>query len=237
MKTNVQEKEFVHDPWLTKLFDRDVYRVSGKESISETLKTLQEKPVFLFAKVPTGDLQTVAFFEERGFRLVDTHVVLEKDWNLKTSMVGSASLRFARPEDEEETALLSARNLTTSRFHLDPAIPRKVADQVKAEWARNYFRGLRGDQMVVALIQERIVGFLQLLFGDDRVTTIDLIATDIRERRKGIASDMIAFAEKQLSDFSKIRVGTQISNTASLRLYEKLGFRIVSSQYVFHYYN
>ena len=167
---------------------------------------------------------------------MDTHVVFEKSLNPQAGLVGSASLRFARAEDEEAVSGLAAKNSTTSRFHLDPLIPRRVADTVKSEWVRNYFCGTRGDQMIVALIQEKVVGFLQLLLGRDNVITVDLIATDHRERRKGIASDMISFLEIQHPHFSRVRVGTQVSNTVSLRLYEKLGFRVVSSQYVFHFY-
>ena len=66
---------------------------------------------------------------------------------------------------------------------------------------------------------------------------IDFIATDTNERRKGIASDMIAFTENEFTGFSKLRVGTQISNLPSLRLYEKLNFQICASDYIFHFHH
>ena len=91
--------------------------------------------------------------------------------------------------------------------------------------------------MAVAVVGGRVVGFLQPLHSKDGILTVDLIATDNEQRRKGIASDMIAFIENESNGASKVRVGTQISNTPSLRLYEKLGFRVSSSHYVFHYHS
>ena len=48
---------------------------------------------------------------------------------------------------------------------------------------------------------------------------------------------MINFATNNLDDFEYIRVGTQLANVPSLRLYEKLGFYIVDAAYVFHYHS
>jgi ribosomal protein S18 acetylase RimI-like enzyme len=132
---------------------------------------------------------------------------------------------------------LARRSFIYSRFHLDKAIPRETADTLKAEWVGNYFTGKRGDQMVVALVDGTIVGFLQLLYGRDKTVTIDLISVDASQRRKGIASDMIAYAEAECGDFKQIRVGTQIANVPSIRLYEKIGFRVTGAQYVFHYHH
>ena len=55
-------------------------------------------------------------------------------------------------------------------------------------------------------------------------------------RRRGIAAEMIAFVESQFTP-AVIAVGTQVANLPSVRLYEKLGFRLASTQYVFHFHN
>jgi ribosomal protein S18 acetylase RimI-like enzyme len=131
---------------------------------------------------------------------------------------------------------VARKNFVYSRFHLDRAVPNVLADKIKAEWVGNYFLGKRGDEMVVALVDERVVGFLQLLRRNENLI-IDLIAVDASQRRKGIARDMIAYAESQYDDCSHIVVGTQVANIPSIRLYEKIGFRLRSSKYVFHYHN
>ena len=89
--------------------------------------------------------------------------------------------------------------------------------------------------MVVSLSNDVIVGFLLLLESSTHLI-IDLIAVDNNHRRKGIASDMIAYVESHLNSFSSVQVGTQLANMSSIRLYEKMGFRAYTSNYVFHYH-
>jgi ribosomal protein S18 acetylase RimI-like enzyme len=90
--------------------------------------------------------------------------------------------------------------------------------------------------MIVANYGDKIAGFLQLLhIGADQLV-IDLIAVDKTHQGHGIASEMIAFAQNN-TDRSTIKVGTQVANIPSIRLYEKLGFRLCESYYVFHYHN
>jgi len=130
---------------------------------------------------------------------------------------------------------LERNNFKYSRFHLDPAIEDRVSNEIKAQWARNYFRGDRGNQMVVSEKDGQVTGFLQLLYNADTLI-IDLIAVSKENRNKNIASEMINFAENKLEGFTKIRVGTQAANIPSIGLYEKLGFSINYMKYVFHYH-
>jgi ribosomal protein S18 acetylase RimI-like enzyme len=168
---------------------------------------------------------------------VDTNVVFEKPIAPAHEFAGYCAVRFVIPSDERQVVELARRSFVYSRFHLDSAIPKAVADTVKAEWVASYFAGKRGDEMVIALVDETVVGFLLLLWGNDGVLTIDLIAVDGNQRRKGIASDMITYAESQCHGCSRIKVGTQLANIPSIRLYEKIGFRMCMSKYVFHYHN
>ena len=47
---------------------------------------------------------------------------------------------------------------------------------------------------------------------------------------------MIEFACNKIQ-FDKITAGTQISNLPSINLYLKLGFKPITSDYVFHFHN
>ncbi len=110
-----------------------------------------------------------------------------------------------------------------------------LANRIKAEWAANFFKGKRGDLMVVARREGRVVGFLQCLKSPDGTLVIDLFATDPNVRREGIATDMIVFGAEQTGNRG-VSIGTQIANTPSINLFEGMGFRIVSAQYVFHFH-
>ena len=244
---NDMHENFVRDQWLSEIMDIAVYSlivndnlikgVSDLKSIEHfQLPQIQSGSIFIYTKVPPLSTNLIKFIAKIGFDLVDTNIVFEKPMSLHKEVPNNkCSLRFALPEDESYVVELARNNFVYSRFHLDNDILSPVADKIKAEWARNYFAGLRGYQMIVSLVNNVVVGFL-LLLKFDRNLIIDLIAVDNCYQRKGIASDMIAYAEFRLDCFSSMRVGTQLANVPSIRLYEKLGFRVCTSNYVFHYH-
>jgi len=240
-------KNIVFDQWLANIMRKDVYRIivdddfiklsSRKDSkVYKIVIALQNKPVFMFSKVGSMYIDSIRFLENLGFNLVDTNITFEKPITIREDFVGNCSVRFAVPDDQNQVVNLSRKSFVFTRFHLDLAIANSKANEVKGEWVRNFFLGNRGDQMIVALVDKKIVGFAQLLHGKDKTLIIDQIAVNDEHRRKGIAEDMIAFTETKCKGFSKISVGTQIANIPSINLYEKIGFKISDTQYVFHYH-
>jgi len=224
----------IADPFLAEILDRPSYRVTVTDAtVDAAIREMQASPVFLFARVPTHAVAELRRLEALGFAIVDTNVTLERP----AAPVRSGpldGLRFARPEDRAAVAALARESFAFSRLHLDPAVPRTAADRSRAEWAGNFFRGRRGDHMVVAEREGTIAGFLQLLGPADGVLTIDLIAVGAAFRKRGIAAALIAFAVAEVKGLRMLRVGTQIANIPSLRLYEKLGFRIAATDYMLH---
>jgi ribosomal protein S18 acetylase RimI-like enzyme len=234
-------RNMVKDHWLSDIFGYDVYRLVVDDAFIESngAKLTEEipgKPVFIYAKVPVRSLHYVGFLEGLGFRLVDTNIVFEKQVSKVGDVTGNCVVRFAQEGDQEQVTELAGSNFECSRFHLDAFIPDEIANEIKSQWARNFFVGERGEQMVVAVIEDKVVGFAQLLFGENKNLVIDLIAVDRDQRRKGIAKDMITYAEENCQSLEKIRVGTQLANTASVKLYEKLGFRMAGASYILHYH-
>ncbi len=243
-----EHENVVYDPWLTHVLRRDAYRLIVDDDLIQRardpasreyrlLLELQARPVFIHAKVPTTAMPAIRFLETWGFNVVDTNVVFEKPAAPACEFVGHCDTRFAAPEDKNQVIELARRSFVYSRLHMDSAIPSAVADDSRAEWVGNFFAGERGDEMIVALVDKRVVGFLLLVRRNDDDLVIDLIAVDAAQRRKGIASDMIAYAESQLGGYCRMLVGTQVANIPSIRLYEKIGFRMCTSHYVFHYHN
>ncbi len=240
-------QNLVYDRWLAHIFQRDVYRLNfddvwlkegvRAEQIYHRIGELRSAPVFIHAKISTTSLPACRFLEKLGFKLVDTNVVFDRIATSAQSFRQNCALRFAVPEDREQVVRVAGKAFTCSRFHLDEAIPSAIADSVMAEWAGNFFAGGRGDGMVVALIEDKIVGFTQLLHRNEETIVIDLIGVEGDQRQKGIASDMIAFVESQCKTSTRVLVGTQVANIPSMRLYEKMGFRVFISNYVFHYHN
>lgn len=225
------------DEWLSGLLGRPALRLDRDESgDSGWIGSLDHEDIFITAKLPVRDVATVGALESVGFHVIDTALTFEAS---AIEAHADPRVRVARQGDRQAVASLAGRAFRFSRFHLDPAIPRALADSVKAAWAANYFAGARGDDMVVAEQDGAVIGFLQLLHGSSGGVTIDLIAVAPEAARQGLARAMIGCAAAHGVHGAPAtiwRVGTQAANVASVRLYESLGFRFAQAQFVLHHH-
>lgn len=232
------------DNWLSEFIGKDTFKINVDDTLINQkdnffkgqLEKLQGSRIFIYSKVPTDRLSHVHYLEKSGFKLIDTNIKLNRfsDVHQNVKFSDNCSIRLTEPGDKEKVAKLAENNFRFSRFHLDPEIDNNIANLVKCNWVENYYNGKRDDKMVVACVSKKVAGFL-LLIKKDKILTIDLIAVDARHQRRKIASDMINYTILNF-DFSELQVGTQVGNIPSIRLYEKLGFRMIGSEYVFHFH-
>jgi len=229
------------DRWLSELMALDAYRVSGAlaaqemEAAASEVRGIAAQPSFAYARIGSADLTTVQSLEALGFHIVDTNVTLETTV-LSQRSDGRSVARAARPDDAQAVEQIARTSFEVSRFHLDPRLRPGLAHEIKAQWAANFFRGQRGDFMIVAESEGVVAGFLQLLMTADSVLVIDLIAVARPYRGRGLATAMIRHAARTCGKPAKLRVGTQVANVGSLALYQRLGFEITGSAYVLHFH-
>ena len=76
-----------------------------------------------------------------------------------------------------------------------------------------------------------------LLLSRANTLIIFLIAVSQAYRGQGLTMQLINFAESKLSDFTTWSVGTQLSNTPSIRSYERAGFLFSKADYVLHFHS
>ena len=230
----LQAKFIVADVWLSEMLGKKAYRLSLDEENRLSLNLTEiPAPSFVTAKIAADKPADLELLQRAGFKIIETSVLYDKAISKEPLTRQAILTRFAAAEDEEAAVALGASCIEYSRFHCDPKIDKTTANKLKGEWVRNYFSGTRGDQMVLAVSEEKIVGFLQLI-KKDKALIIDLIAVERSFRGKGAASAMIRFAEVSNPGFERIQAGTQEANVASTALYEKLGFKRISSELVFH---
>lgn len=226
------------DLWLSSRLGVSALRVGadGEDDLS-VLQTRLAVDVFAYARVPAVDVERSVVLQSLGFRVIDTGLGFEM--LAKDVRAATAGARFATAGDKAAVAELAGRSFIYSRFHLDPAIPVQVANMIKHDWAANFFVGKRGDAMIVAEIDGKIAGFLQLICNGANVV-IDLIATAPEYARRGVASSMIGFLARQGSGRGapeRILVSTQAANIPSCRLYESVGFRLAKTEFTLHFHN
>ena len=237
--------KILSDTWLSTLIKRETYRIqvdmsdlTNEKELNLFYQHLQIDNIFLYVKIPINYLEIVHFFQETKFMIADVNIVFEKKVSPISSLTNSnTKISFSVQSDREEVKELAKNTFKYSRFHMDKAFLPEQANLIKAEWANNYYLGNRGKWMIVAKMNNRIVGFLLILEGANKSLVIDLIGVHSELRNRGLARQMINYAEKELFSFHKMFVGTQLINTPSIHFYENMGFRTCKSYYILHYHN
>jgi len=237
LKVSVKE-----DNWLSSFLDKQSFVVTDSDfffrnhRLDDTIKSwkhyVSSHPSFTYCKVDTGSIDLITEAENLGFRLIDTNILLVNNNPIFNQNLDN-EIQFATSEDKDSVMELAEKSFIYSRFHLDPKIDNSIANKIKANWAGNYFNKKRGDFMIVTKINSRIIGFLQVI-KENEGYIIDLIAVDTSFRKMGVAKRMLDFANKMIPGINYVKVGTQIANVPSLRVYNSLGFKIKCSHYVFH---
>jgi len=139
-------------------------------------------------------------------------------------------VRSAKPEDEAVVCALAAAAFHASRFHVDPFVGPDLGVKIKSDWAKNFFRGLRGERLLVVEENEKPSGFILLIEQAER-TVVDLICVDPAKQGKGLGKALLQAAE---TPGKWIQAGTQEINHLSRRLYEGLGYSVRETCWVLH---
>jgi ribosomal protein S18 acetylase RimI-like enzyme len=212
----------LEDGWLAEQLGRPVY------TLQEGDQRLDAGPGLYQAKVDCADVERVGALEAAGMRVVDVNVTLRRA--AAPPATPPEGVRDAAEADREAVLDMAEHDYSVSRFHLDPEIPDIRARALKRAWVDNFFRGARGDRLLVH--GEEPDGFHLVLDGTE-ARTVDLIAVGRDARGRGVGSALLGalFAMEPLRD---VLVGTQVSNTGSLRLYQRLGFAPQATRYVLH---
>ena len=236
---------FRKDDWLSKQIGKPVFQLNLVDLDENTFfnnweefkRKCGNKNYFVFSKISTDSVYMWQCLEKADFKLIDTNIKFELYGTISPERKQKKDIEicFAEKKHQKTTGKIARDNFIYSRFHLDPLIDNDIASRIKRNWVENYFLGKRGDEMVLTLLNGEPVGFLQLIIKDKELF-IDLIGVDKKAQGKGVASAMIHFASKNIKR-PCIKVGTQICNLPSIKLYQNLGFVLTGSDYVFHYYN
>lgn len=243
LKLEADSKDFIkRDAFLESILSRPAYKFN-KFTEPIDLKLLQDKNYnfrgsFFYTKVDCSNVSRLRVFENSGFKIIEENITLEKkgeEAHLPQSIRHRQQyeIRWAQDEDRNFVEDIAQKNFSHDRFHQDPNIDNYLADEVKRQWAGNFFSDKRGDAMIVATTNNRPVAFLLLLL-EKQNTIIDLIAVSEDHRKKGLGLQMINYALQNFSGNNRWIVGTQSTNIASIKLYERLGFQTMGSQYVLH---
>jgi ribosomal protein S18 acetylase RimI-like enzyme len=227
------------DGWLSGRIGYPVFTLDADASVDQLERHLRSQPRAMYqAKLPTASVERVRSLCRAGMYPVEVSVTLEADPRVVAPAPEGIEVGRARPEQAQELLGIAEASFRFTRFHLDPAIPRRAADRIKRDWIDSYLRGLRGVELLVALVDGRVAGFLAVLQDGDAdppARVIDLVAVSDQMRGRGAARALTArIAADAERESEVVRVGTQAANVPATHMYEQLGFRVARTAYTLH---
>jgi len=215
--------------------------------ISFFMKEMKKNKVkFIQYKLDSGNIYVTQVLGELGFMLASVDINFIKDLasiDNKKNKEHSYSVSSCNDQDIDYLYEMSKKAYSTTRFHNDPKITKKQADEMQALWAKNCYYQKLADNIIIVRKGNDILGFaaIEILKGisfpdNMKIANIILIAVDKKFKGKGIGKVLI----QESSDWAKsngcsfLAAGTQIINNASVKFYQKNGFRLQSSVLSFH---
>jgi len=232
------------DVWLSDIFTYPVFRLDVQtapvELGNEVSKFLAEyKRAMCYVKFPVRDVALTRSLVRDGFYPVDVNVTFEFRSDVPSSAITSSSITISYDQEWYPEALrIAGECFQYSRFHLDPLIPKSIADLIKQQWVQNYIEKKRGDVLMIARKEDVVVGFLAaaLIQEENRHNAvIELVGVDRSSQGQGAGKALVGeFISLYKAKCHSLQVGTQAANIPSMRLYERMGFSIIDSKYVMH---
>ena len=190
---------------------------------------------FVRTRIPTTDTKQIWILQEdMGFRIFDPLVYMElklAEMRLKEPDP-TTRCRWHEKEDVPQIRKIASTSFTFDHHHQDDHFEKAKVDEMHALWVDKCIAD--GYEVDVAQRDGQVVGFLAST-DKDGSCYIKLIAVDEKFRGLGMAEDLLRFTLTRVAFGVKTAtVETEVANVPAVRLYEKIGFRVVSSAYTLH---
>lgn len=171
------------------------------------------------------------------FRLVDVRLDLElKLADRLPECSADVGIRPAQTDDLPALEHLARESHRDTRFFKDPGFNQASAAELYARWIRRDFRENRIFVAFLPIAPGSPVGYLTVGDSSPGNARIGLVAVEPRVRRGGVATALVRHVLRDLAGqgVGSVRVATQASNLAAVRLYEDAGFRLAETRLWFH---
>lgn len=171
------------------------------------------------------DIEAINNLEKHGFKLCDISVEYFLDLS-RSPAYEIYGIRSLDVMDIDRVLEITRNSFYLDRFHKDPNLTSKQADNMYQEWVINACNGSYGDAVFVAEGGRDIVGFSSCRIIDN-YGEIDLTAIDISNKDRNVSTNLIAadinFFMNNNLDF--VKTSTQIENIPSRNSLLRFGFQ------------
>ncbi|ELI8373669.1 dTDP-4-amino-4,6-dideoxy-D-galactose acyltransferase [Yersinia enterocolitica] len=229
--------------WESEFFQRQSAKLNFSDSAPQLNPAELDAFTLIQAKVPTHRLDLIDSLGQLGFKLVEGEVdlalLIEGKYGVGTENASSAidtgtyQQRLATTADIPLLRSVAARAFALSRFRA-PWYDPQDSGRFYALWAEKAVLGTFDHQCLLVMDTfGQPAGFVTLRDLQDGSARIGLLAVFPDAQGKGIGSLLMLAAKQwcQSHGLHRLRVATQMSNVAALRLYIRSGASIESTAY------
>jgi len=240
--------------------ENDLHETCNETSLQKALHTAyvnEVKLVYIYGPVlPSSPTASASIAHDARVKipglLVDDKVKYAmniKSLNMSELIKYSFSNEFVRIKVESKSPVntneklrqLSIASGEWSRFRIDNSIPKHVFESIFEAWINNSVNRSIADEVFVAHHIEtgEDVGFITVSKKQD-VINIGLLAVSDGYRRQGIANSLLsraalwAIEQSNYSESATLTVVTQGANISACSCYEKFGFKLSTTQKIYH---
>jgi len=219
-----------------------------KSVVDKLLTVLHNKAVenniqLIFTRINLNNIFLIQHLLSQNYFLADILISLnkieERESVVDIKQPSNLIIEDVKMEYEEKLVDITRSAYIYSHYYTDTLIHFEKAEKIYIEWIKNSLRGY-ANKILVAKQNKHIVGYITckvIPIGKSRYGLIDLIAVRKSYQQKDIGLHLILSALKWFSNHVRtVYVTTQAQNIAAIRLYEKTGFRIVSSEATLHHW-
>lgn len=231
-----------HLPWDTAFWGCRIAKLNRQNLDEPTLAKLEswcaaDETRCLYFLADGTSAETLHWAQTGGFRFVDLRIELEKKLEAPLSpSTPSHPIRRATSDDRMALQRLARVAHSDTRFFKDLGFARSKCEDLYATWIE---RDLNQSVIMVSPSGDRtneINGYVSYQIDSQGRGQIGLLAVAVADQGRGLGKALMSAACRCLStnDVTDLRVVTQGTNVAALRLYESLGFRTRDAKVWFH---
>ncbi|MFX0134634.1 MAG: GNAT family N-acetyltransferase [Candidatus Hodarchaeota archaeon] len=205
------------------------------ESLNRNIK-------YLTCRINTRDFSILHLLGHHQF-VVD-EVLVKLSFNFKQNLTKDYELT-CNIQEYHDKYFESIKEITydnyANRLLFDPKFSEQKIRKLYSKWAENCCKG-RSDKIFVAERENKCVGFIACnilkspseIF-DKKIGFIDLIIVDRYSQGLGIGYALLYAALNWFSNMVDIvELGVRVDNYPALNMYQKAGFKVISSNFTLH---
>lgn len=234
-------------PWDSVVFSMPVAQIdklevtnfqAASEDYVQYQAWISRKQISIVSCRLAGDqLRESILLEENGFRFIE--MVLHPQLNeLQKQIIDKDDLQIfpATQADLEELRTIAESSFAYERYHVDPRLDSKLADERYGRWVGNCLQQEK-QRLLKILDGDRLIGFF-LVEGTSNESMywhLTAIAPQWQGRGYGKRVWRAMLRHHQIEGFDTVTTTISVRNIRVLNLYARLGFHFLPPEMTFHW--